>query len=317
MAITFGTAQSNYYVVINGGTGPQGPTGPTGPSGAQGPAGPTGATGPTGPQGIPGSAGSPGGSNYQVQINNAAGGFGGVGPGTTTQVLHGNASGQPSYGPVVTADVAANAIGSGQMAVGNTRRTCMIEIGADNGSALATADIAPQGRQCFVPAAAHVVEITVAADARDAGGGGGEESRGDADGLERVAGDGGIGRTGLRERGRVGNGHRRGYGVQLAGDNDGTGGGRLAGDTQFGVGEHGEADVDFDYLHGGLITRERENANHNYHIFGCRRLLRARQAEPSADRLHRCTWSELEISGEHVCGTAGAIGGEHLGGVTR
>jgi hypothetical protein len=47
----------------------------------------------------------------------------------------------------------------------NTRRTCTIVIGADNGSALATADIAPQGRQCLVPAAAHVVEITVAADA--------------------------------------------------------------------------------------------------------------------------------------------------------
>jgi len=38
-------------------------------------------------------------------------------------------------------------------------------IGADNGSALSTADIAPQGRQCFIPYAATILEIDVAADA--------------------------------------------------------------------------------------------------------------------------------------------------------
>ena len=43
--------------------------------------------------------------------------------------------------------------------------TCMIIIGADNGSALGNADIAPQGKQCFIPAASTVVEVTVAADA--------------------------------------------------------------------------------------------------------------------------------------------------------
>jgi hypothetical protein len=90
---------------------------------------------------------------------------GGIGPGTAAQVLHGNGSGQPSYGPVVTADIAANAVTSGQLSVANARRTCMIVIGADNGSTLGAADIAPQGRQCFVPSAAHVVEIAVAADA--------------------------------------------------------------------------------------------------------------------------------------------------------
>jgi hypothetical protein len=47
---------------------------------------------------------------------------------------------------------------------GNARRACSIVIGADNGAALATADIAPQGRQCLIPAAATVVEIDVAAD---------------------------------------------------------------------------------------------------------------------------------------------------------
>lgn len=45
-------------------------------------------------------ANNPGGTNNQVQYNNG-GTFGGVGPGTTTTVLHGNASGAPSYGAVV------------------------------------------------------------------------------------------------------------------------------------------------------------------------------------------------------------------------
>ncbi len=145
VTITFAATQSSYYVVINGGTGAQGPQGPQG-GGSTGTVN-NGATG-------------------QIAAYTGAGNtVGGIGPGTASQVLHGNGSGQPSYGPVVAADVAANAIGSGQLSVGNTRRTCMILIGADNGSALAAADIAPQGRQCFVPAAAHVVEITVAADA--------------------------------------------------------------------------------------------------------------------------------------------------------
>ena len=47
----------------------------------------------------------------------------------------------------------------------NTRRTCMIIIGADNGGALANADIAPQGQQCYVSAASTIIEINVRADA--------------------------------------------------------------------------------------------------------------------------------------------------------
>jgi hypothetical protein len=47
----------------------------------------------------------------------------------------------------------------------NTRRTCMIVVGADNGSALVNADLGPQLNQCFVPFAATVVEIEVMADA--------------------------------------------------------------------------------------------------------------------------------------------------------
>jgi len=46
-----------------------------------------------------------------------------------------------------------------------TYRTCSIVFGSDNGSALADADLGPQGRICLVPVAGTVVEVTVAADA--------------------------------------------------------------------------------------------------------------------------------------------------------
>jgi hypothetical protein len=60
-----------------------GPTGPTGPTGAQGISGPTGPTGtaglngPTGPTGATGATPAIGGSNTQVQYNNA-GAFSGI-----------------------------------------------------------------------------------------------------------------------------------------------------------------------------------------------------------------------------------------------
>ena len=44
-------------------------------------------------------------------------------------------------------------------------RTCTLIVGADNGLELTDADVGPQGRQCFIPAAATVVEITIAANA--------------------------------------------------------------------------------------------------------------------------------------------------------
>lgn len=51
---------------------------------------------------------TPGGASNTVQYNNG-GAFGGVGPGTTTTVLHGNAAGAPSFGAVsLTADVSGN-----------------------------------------------------------------------------------------------------------------------------------------------------------------------------------------------------------------
>lgn len=57
-------------------------------------------------------------------------------------------------------------IASANLTIQNTYRTCMIDVGADNAAAvLVNADLGPQGRQCFVPFAATVVEVTVAGDA--------------------------------------------------------------------------------------------------------------------------------------------------------
>lgn len=84
--------------------------------------------------------------------------------GTTTTLLHGNASGNPSWGSVATGDIAANAVGSGQMAVVNTRRVCDIAVGDTSGSAITDAQLGPQKRICFLPAASTVQEIDVAAD---------------------------------------------------------------------------------------------------------------------------------------------------------
>ena len=94
VTLAFASPQSNYYVVINGGVGPQGATGATGVTGAAGAAGTTGATGPAGPApsgtGIvkvsSGSAGlavagadfaaATNGTNGQALTSNGAGGFG-------------------------------------------------------------------------------------------------------------------------------------------------------------------------------------------------------------------------------------------------
>jgi hypothetical protein len=131
-AATTGTCRiSNAQSGSIGLTGGTGPTGPTGASGATGPTGAGGSTGPTGPSGASGI---------------------GVLTGDVTNVAQ-------------ATTIAANAVTSAKTAVVNTRRVCSIIVGADNGTALVTADIAPQGRQCFLPAAAHIVEIDVAADA--------------------------------------------------------------------------------------------------------------------------------------------------------
>lgn len=68
--------------------------------------------------------------------------------------------------PVIGADMTANTVTSTQMAVVNTRRVCSMIIGADNAAtALADADIGPQGQQCKIAFAATVAEIDVNADA--------------------------------------------------------------------------------------------------------------------------------------------------------
>jgi hypothetical protein len=64
-----------------------------------------------------------------------------------------------------TATPAFSAITTADLPDVTLRRICMIVIGADNGSALVNADIAPQKEQCIIPFAATVREIDVVADA--------------------------------------------------------------------------------------------------------------------------------------------------------
>lgn len=56
------------------------------------------------------------------------------------------------------------ALGGGAASTASTRRVCPMVIGADNGAALADADIGPQKKQCQIPYAATIVEIDVSAD---------------------------------------------------------------------------------------------------------------------------------------------------------
>lgn len=85
--------------------------------------------------------------------------------GTTTTLLHGNGSGNPSFTSVVTNDLAANAVTSAKLAVVNTYRYCDIPVGDTSGSVLVDAQLGPQKHVCKVPAAATVVEVDVDADA--------------------------------------------------------------------------------------------------------------------------------------------------------
>jgi hypothetical protein len=75
--------------------------------------------------------------------------------GTTTTVLHGNAAGAPSFGAVVSAD----------MAVVNTRRVCMLQVG-DGTNTVVSGDYSPfKVSSCTIPYAAHVVEVNIQCDA--------------------------------------------------------------------------------------------------------------------------------------------------------
>jgi hypothetical protein len=75
-------------------------------------------------------------------------------------------SGLVTCASVAATDMGANTVTGTQLAVVQTRRVCAMVVGADNATAaLVNADLGPQGRQCFIPAAATVVEVNVAADA--------------------------------------------------------------------------------------------------------------------------------------------------------
>ena len=79
--------------------------------------------------------------------------------GTPSALVLTNATGLP------TAGLVANAVTSAKMAVANTYRTCDIVIGDTSGSAITDAQLGPQKRLCYVPAASTVVEVDVSADA--------------------------------------------------------------------------------------------------------------------------------------------------------
>jgi hypothetical protein len=57
------------------------------------------------------------------------------------------------------------AIVTSALPVAHTRRVCDIGIGDTSGSAITNAQLGPQKRGCFIPAAATVIEVIVAADA--------------------------------------------------------------------------------------------------------------------------------------------------------
>ncbi len=76
VVVTFGVAQSNYYVGINGGVGIQGPTGPSGTNGTNGAVGATGAAGATGPSGPAGATGASGAAGLGISNCTPASGSG-------------------------------------------------------------------------------------------------------------------------------------------------------------------------------------------------------------------------------------------------
>jgi len=77
----------------------------------------------------------------------------------------GNLTGDVTSSGVATT-IAANAVTSAKMAAVNTRRVCDIAIGDTSAaSALTNAQLGPQSRVCYIPAAATIIEMDVAADA--------------------------------------------------------------------------------------------------------------------------------------------------------
>lgn len=85
--------------------------------------------------------------------------IGNISLGTPTALTLTNATGLP------TAGLVNNAVTSAKMAVVNTRRVCDMVFGDESASALTNAQLGPQKRMCYIPAAATVVEVDVSADA--------------------------------------------------------------------------------------------------------------------------------------------------------
>lgn len=126
-------------------------------------------------------------NNYGVWVDNmTAGGTNwSIFSGTAQSALAGKVRIGSSSAPSSTLDVTGSFAASGQVTLSNygvgllqssgtgvissngnqLRRTCNIVIGANNGASLLTADLAPQGQQCFVPFGASVIEVGVGADA--------------------------------------------------------------------------------------------------------------------------------------------------------
>jgi hypothetical protein len=62
-------------------------------------------------------------------------------------------------------NLASGTIPTARYAAAMTRRVCDIAVGDESGSAIADAQLGPQSRLCYVPAAATIVELDVSADA--------------------------------------------------------------------------------------------------------------------------------------------------------
>ena len=75
-----------------------------------------------------------------------------------------NGTANPTCASVGTNDLSANAVTSAKLAVVNTYRICDIGVGDTSGSALTNGQLGPQKRICFIPYAATIVEVDVAAD---------------------------------------------------------------------------------------------------------------------------------------------------------
>ncbi len=127
-----------------------------------------------------GASGTPGGANTNVQYNDSGvlGGDSGltynkstqtltVGSGGGSVALAGATSGTITVVPVATAGSNTITLPAQTYTLSNIM-TCMIVVGAENGTALVDADLGPQNEGCQIPVAATVFEVDVTADSTTA-----------------------------------------------------------------------------------------------------------------------------------------------------